>query len=89
MQRELGLKKAKKVLKEIRRNQQLNFINIDENELAKLTSVYAAVAMGNHRDVFSLRVASWVILIVDHDSFIEIQLIDPYEFREGYTFETM
>ena len=86
--RKLGIENARKVLKAFSKDDQhFGFIQVSEDELADLTSLYSPSKMAlGRRDVFSFRAGCWVILIVVHDEdFVEVTIINPYDFQESFT----
>ena len=80
----LGIENARKVLKAISKDDQhFGFIQISEEELADLTSLYSPSKMAlGRRDVFSFRAGGWMIVIVVHEDFVEVTIINPYDFQE-------
>ena len=83
----LGIENARKVLKAFSKDDQhFGFIKVSEDELADLTSLYSPskMALGS-RDVFSFRAGCWMIVIVVHEDFVEVTIINPYDFQESFT----
>ena len=85
--RRLGIENARKVLKAFSKDDQhFGFIQISEEELADLTSLYSPSKMAlGRRDVFSFRAGGWMIVIVVHEDFVEVTIINPYDFQESFT----
>ena len=85
--RRLGIENARKVLKAFSKDDQhFGFIQVSEDELADLTSLYSPSKMAlGRRDVFSFRAGGWMIVIVVHEDFVEVTIINPYDFQESFT----
>ncbi len=85
--RRLGIENARKVLKAFSKDDQhFGFIQVSEDELADLTSLYSPSKMAlGRRDVFSFRAGCWMIVIVVHEDFVEVTIINPYDFQESFT----
>lgn len=85
--RRLGIENARKVLKAFSKDDQhFGFIQVSEDELADLTSLYSPSKMAlGRRDVFSFRAGCWMIVIVVHEEFVEVTIINPYDFQESFT----
>lgn len=86
LQKKLGLEKAELVLKAFGANQQhFGFIKVKTEELAELPSLYSPNAMPLHRDVYSFRAGAWMVVIVTHEDWVEVTLLNPYDADEHYT----
>ena len=79
--KKLGLENARRVLKAFSKDEQhFGFIKISEEELADLESLYSPPRMAlGHRDVFSFRAWCWMIIIVVHEGFVEVTIVNPYD----------
>ena len=86
LEKKLGSINAKRVLKALEKDpQHFGFISVSENELAELTSLYNPHKMAIRRDVFSFRAGGWMIVIVVHDSYVDVTIMNPYDLEERFS----
>ena len=77
--RKLGSNKAALVMKVFCENKQhFGFIKIEPEELAELTTLPSPSRMPLHQDVYSFRAGSWMIIIVDHNEYLQVTILNPY-----------
>ena len=86
-EKKLGLENARKVMKAFSNDEQhFGFIKTSEEELSELTSLDSPSKMAlSKRDVFTFRAGAWMLVIVVHKEFVEVTLINPYDFTDRTT----
>ncbi len=84
-QRKLGEEKAERILKAFQKDEQhFGFIKVEKAELSELKNIENLGTMTLYRDVFVFRAGIWVVLILVHAEWIDINLINPYDLNEHY-----
>ena len=87
LEKKLGTENAKKVLTAISKDEMhFGFIQVTEEELAELTSLYNPSKMAMLKDVFSIRAGKWMVVIVVHalKDYVEVKLINPYDVNDNF-----
>lgn len=80
LRKKLGEERARKVMAAIQKDEDnFGFIKITIDELKELEALYIPHQMSYRSDVFSFRAGAWVVMIIDHNYYIEIWLINPYD----------